>query len=96
MKNKIGLISAFIFFLIYGISSTLGSFFLVTWGSQSLFKKIINFLLNYPIDWDALIMRSLFFLLLNIIFWSFIVYISVSLLINLFYLLRSILFLNKN
>jgi hypothetical protein len=74
MRSRIAIIVAVVFFIIYGLASTVGSIFLVTWGSSSWFKSVMNFMLTFPINWDALIVRSLFFLLLNILFWTVIVY----------------------
>ena len=77
MSSKIALISATVFFIGYGFACTVGSIFLVSWGSPSVFKTVMNFMLTFPIDWDNLIMRSLFFLVLNISFWTVIVYIII-------------------
>ncbi|PWJ57066.1 hypothetical protein CLV98_109176 [Dyadobacter jejuensis] len=74
--NKIALRVAIIFFVFYGITSTIGSIFLVSWGGNSKFKQILLFFESFPIDWNRLIVDySTWFLLLNILFWSSIVYI---------------------
>ncbi len=77
MKNRIALKISLIFFLIYGMVSTFGSIFLVSWGGNSYFKKVLLFFSSYPVNWNELIDLSLWFLLLNIIFWSVVVYLLV-------------------
>ena len=88
MRSKGGFIAAIVFFVIYGLACTVGSIFLITWGSPSVFKSFMNFMLTFPINWDSLIVKSLFYLLLNILFWSTIVYI-------LAYLMERLIKLNK-
>lgn len=83
MRNRIAFKISFVFFLIYGLASTFGSIFLVSWGGSSYFKKILLFFSSFPINWNELIDLSLWFLLLNIIFWSLIVYLLAFLIINL-------------
>jgi len=75
MKSKVATVATIMFFVIYLLACTVGSIFLVTWGSPSAFKSFMNFMLTFPIDWNALIMNSFFYLLLNILFWSTIVYV---------------------
>jgi hypothetical protein len=78
MRSRIAMILAVVFFVAYGLASTVGSIFLVTWGSPSLFKTIMIFLGTFPINWHYLIVeKSVFYLLLNILFWTTIVYLLV-------------------
>lgn len=80
MKSRSALMVAVIFFIVYGMASTIGSIFLVTWGSGSLFKDVMLFLGSFPIDWNYLIVeKSIFFLFLNIFFWTAVVYVIVLL-----------------
>lgn len=83
MKNRIAFRISLVFFLIYGLASTFGSFFLVSWGGTSYFKKALLFFSSFPINWNELIDLSLWFLLLNIIFWSVIVYLLVFFIVSL-------------
>jgi hypothetical protein len=85
MKNKISLFVSIIFFFSYGILNTIGSIFLVSFGGQSLYKKIIVFMGTFPIDWFKLsVEKSFIFTILNVIFWTSIVYLCTTLLINFF------------
>jgi hypothetical protein len=75
MKNKTGLIITLIFFVAYGLINTIGSIFLVSWGSDSLFKRILIFMGTFPINWMKLsVEKSFGYTLLNILFWCIIVY----------------------
>jgi hypothetical protein len=75
MKNRTALIITFTFFVAYGLMNTIGSIFLVSWGSDSLFKKILIFMGTFPIDWMKLsVEKSFGYTVLNILFWSIIVY----------------------
>jgi hypothetical protein len=78
MKSRIAFFSSTIFLLAYSLASTIGSVFLVTWGSPSWFKSTMIFLGSFPIDWNKLIVeRGIVFLLLNCLFWSILVYLLV-------------------
>ncbi|MCB0493593.1 MAG: hypothetical protein KDC93_14395 [Cyclobacteriaceae bacterium] len=78
MRSRLAIIVAVVFFIVYGLASTVGSIFLVTWGGSSLFKTIMIFLGTFPIDWNYLIVeKSIFYLLLNIVFWTAVVYLIV-------------------
>jgi hypothetical protein len=75
MMSKVALFFSIVFFIAYGLASTVGSIFLVSWGSRSLFKEIMFFFLSFPVDWNRLIVeKSIYYLLLNVIFWTVIVY----------------------
>lgn len=75
---KIPLAVSVVFFVIYGLGSTIGSIFLVSWGSSNWFKRVLIFLGTFPIDWNHLIInKSIFFLFLNILFWTAVVYVIV-------------------
>lgn len=75
MKSKLAIRVSVLFLIGYGIASTFGSIFLVTWGSTSLFKTIMLFFLKFPIDWAYLIVeRSVLYLLVHIMFWTLTVY----------------------
>ena len=75
MRSRTALITAIVFFITYGLASTVGSIFLVTWGGKSWFKTLIIFLTTFPLDWDHLIVGKFGInLLLNVIFWSTVVY----------------------
>lgn len=73
--KKHSIIVTLIFTIIYSICSIFGSIFLVSWGGENLFKACLMFFLTFPIDWVSLIVNeSMIYLLLNIIFWSLVVY----------------------
>lgn len=75
MKNRTALIITLIFFVAYGLMNTIGSIFLVSWGSDSLFKRTLIFMGTFPIDWMKLsVEKSFGYTVLNILFWSIIVY----------------------
>lgn len=66
---------ATIFFVIYGLFIVVGSPFLLSWGSEGFFAVVTKPFLYFPLDWPSLIAeKSLLFLILNIFFWSTIVY----------------------
>jgi len=70
------IIVTLIFAIIYSICLIFGSIFLVSWGGENLFKTCLMFFLTFPIDWASLIAnKSMIYLLLNIFFWSLVVYI---------------------
>lgn len=76
--NKKALRISITFLVIYGIVMTLGSPFLLSWGSNGLVSALTKPFLYFPVDWAYLIAdKSLLFLALNIMFWSGIVYIIV-------------------
>jgi len=93
MKNKLALKITIIFFFIYGFASTIGSMFLITWGKKTVFKKIILFMENFPVDWASLLTGGsnifdnyfiLFsYLLLQILSWSLIIYVVSYMIIKL-------------
>lgn len=61
--------------LFYGLCATVGSMFLASWGSKSLIKSILIFMMSFPIDWLKLSVETSFgFTILNIIFWTLIFY----------------------
>lgn len=59
---------------LYTMLATFGSIFLVTWGHSNWFKIVMNFAFTFPIGWDKLIVKSFFFLPLNILFWTILAY----------------------
>ncbi len=63
-----------IFFILYSLACTFGSIFLVTWGSTNWYKKLINFMLTWPLNWDKLIIDSIIWLPVNILFWTTLTY----------------------
>ena len=70
---QIGIITSLIFFVVYGLMCTVGSF-LVGWSETTVFKSFMDFMLTNPINWDKLITESAIYLLVHIIFWSLLVY----------------------
>lgn len=81
--NKLALKIALWFMGVYAILAIFGSIFLVSWGHTNWYKKVMVFALTFPIAWDKLIVDvSLFFLPLNILFWSIVVYFSALLIIK--------------
>lgn len=74
VKNKISIRLTISFLIIYTLSTTIGSIFLVTWGSTNWFKETIEFMLNWPVEWDKLFIDSLAWLFVNIGFWTVIFY----------------------
>ena len=83
MEQKIALRASLVFFFIYGLLSLFGSIFLVSWGGSGVFKRTLLFFSSVPFDWNQLIVKSLWFMLLNIVFWSFAVYIIVFFIVRL-------------
>lgn len=81
--NRLALKIALWFMGVYALLSIFGSIFLVSWGHTNWYKEVMVFALTFPIAWDKLIVDvSLFFLLLNILFWSVIVYLLAFLIIK--------------
>lgn len=76
MINKRALKISGFFLILYSIFSVFGTIFLVDWfGHKSPYKGAFIWLYEFPVDWITLIVEgSLFFLVLNILFWSLIVY----------------------
>jgi hypothetical protein len=73
--NRAALMISIIFMFVYGFLVTVGSIFLVSWGSTNVYQRVMTFALTFPVKWNELaVNKSLFFLLLNILFWSAIVY----------------------
>lgn len=87
---RLRIIISTIFFIIYGMMCTIGSIYLVTWGTPTNFKSFMNFMLTTPINWDKLIMESIFYLLLNMIFWTTVVYLLTGAIQTIFRLTRKI------
>ena len=81
--NKLALKITLLFMGIYAILATFGSLFLVSWGHTNWYKEVMVFALAFPIAWNKLIADvSLFFLPLNILFWSTVVYFCALLIIK--------------
>lgn len=74
IKNKISFRLTISFLIIYTLAITVGSIFLVTWGSTNWYKETIVFMLTWPVKWDKLIIDSLAWLLVNIGFWTVMFY----------------------
>lgn len=73
--NKISKKIAIVFFIIYSLCVTFGSIYLITFGERTIFKSTLGFFLNFPFDWNIIIMKNIFIgIILNIIFWTIIVY----------------------
>lgn len=83
VKNKVSIRLVISFLIIYTLSTTIGSIFLVTWGTTNWYKETLEFLLSWPINWDKLIMESYGWLFVNICFWTAVVYLAALLLENL-------------
>ena len=80
MKRKTIVIVTMIFMVSYGFCVTMGSMFLVSWGSKSWIKSILIFMQSFPIDWIKLSVETSFgFTTLNVIFWTIIFYITFTL-----------------
>lgn len=75
VKQKITIRLTINFLIIYTLAITVGSIFLVTWGSTNWYKETIAFMLSWPVKWDELIMESFGWLFVNICFWTSMVYI---------------------
>jgi hypothetical protein len=77
MKHSSALLASTIFTVVYGCACTIGSPFLVTWGSTNLFKQVMNFMWSFPIDWTRLLLEKSFgFLLVNVLFWAALFYLA--------------------
>jgi hypothetical protein len=74
VKNKISIRLTIGFLIIYTLAITVGSIFLVTWGSTNWYKETIVFMLTWPVEWDKLFIDSLAWLFVNIGFWTVIIY----------------------
>jgi hypothetical protein len=73
--NRKALMISITFMFVYGFLVTVGSIFLVGWENTSVYQRVMTFALTFPVKWNELaVNKSLFFLLLNILFWSLIVY----------------------
>ena len=83
VKNKISIRLTISFLIIYTLAITVGSIFLVTWGSTNWYKEIINFMLSWPVEWDKLIIDSFAWLIINIGFWTTIIYLVLLFIENL-------------
>ncbi len=83
VKNKVSIRLAICFLIIYTLANTLGSIFLVTWGSTNWYKETIEFMISWPVNWDNLIIDSLAWLFVHIGFWTAAVYLATLLLENL-------------
>lgn len=75
VKQKITIRLTISFLIIYTLAITVGSIFLVTWGSTNWYKETIAFILSWPVKWDKLIIDSFAWILVNIGFWTVMVYI---------------------
>jgi len=81
--KKLALIIALWFMGVYTIFAIFGTIFLVSWGHTNWYREVMVFALTFPIAWDQLIVNvSLFFLPLNILFWSIVVYFFALLIIK--------------
>jgi hypothetical protein len=74
VKQKITIRLTISFLIIYTLATTVGSIFLVTWGSTNWYKETLVFMLTWPVKWDELIIESFVWLFVNIGFWTVIVY----------------------
>ncbi len=82
MFNKKAFKITLIFLVVYSIVQVIGAPFLVTWGGTTVFKEVIMFFLSIPFNWSDLISSNLGFLLLNILFWSLVVYVILLIVLN--------------
>lgn len=74
VKQKITIRLTISFLIIYTLATTVGSIFLVTWGSTNWYKETLVFMLTWPVKWDKLIIESFVWLFVNIGFWTVMVY----------------------
>jgi hypothetical protein len=74
VKNKISIRLTISFLIIYTLATTLGSIFLVTWGSTNWYKETIEFMISWPVKWDKLIIDSFAWLFVHIGFWTVMFY----------------------
>lgn len=73
--NRLAIKIAFVFFILYGLFSLFGTIFFVGWGGENILKSIVLFFYKFPFDWVYLMVnKSYWFLPLNILFWSIVVY----------------------
>ena len=85
LYNKTSLKTAMVFGAIYTLVLIFGAPFLVSWGSTGIFHFIIDPFLSFPVDWPSLIAeKSFLFFVLNILFWSAIVYLLTLIGINIY------------
>jgi hypothetical protein len=54
---------------------TIGSIFLVSWGSTNWFKELMLFMLRTPFAWDKLMIKSLLLFPVHILFWTILFFI---------------------
>jgi hypothetical protein len=54
---------------------TVGSIFLVSWGSTNWYKELMVFMLRTPFAWDKLMIESLLWLPIHILFWTLLFFI---------------------
>jgi hypothetical protein len=89
MINRLAMKIGITFFILYGLFSLFGTVFFVGWGGENVLKSAVLFFYKFPIDWIILIVeKSFWFLLLNILFWSIVVYIFVIFVIRVKLLFR--------
>jgi hypothetical protein len=89
MRSKLAIILSVVFFVLYSLVLIGGSSFLVTWGASTWVKNTLNILLSFPISWSYLVSRSIAFLLINIFFWTTIVYVIVTIFEKFFRAIRA-------
>ena len=83
MKNSLTFKIAFAFFCLYGLFNFTGIIFFTGWSEPSTLDSIVLTFYKFPVDWVYLIVEiSVWFLLLNVLFWSAIVYLLVLLIIK--------------
>lgn len=71
MKLKTLFISILVTTLIYSLIVFMISPFLVSFGEKTFLNFIIDFLFSFPVNWkDLIVNKSLFFIVLNGLFWS--------------------------
>lgn len=76
IRHKISIRLTTAFFIVYTVACTFGSIFLVTWGSTNWYKELMIIMLTWPIGWDKLIVDSLIWLMVNIAFWTALIYVA--------------------
>ena len=75
MKNLLAFKIALTFFCLYGLFNFTGIIFFMGWDEPGTLKSIVMVFYKFPFDWVYLIVEiSGWFLLINILFWSAIVY----------------------
>ena len=88
MKFRLTKIITITFFIIYFLATTLGSVFLVSWGSTNWYKEIMLFFISTPINWRIMIVDSIVWLPINILFWTtliFIITVTLETILNLIF-----------